>query len=194
MKHKYRGWTIGAVLAGIGVVLFAKSGQFLVLNQPKESDVIVVLAGETKYRPACGLRLLDERYAPTMLLDVPSEEKVYQWTSAELAENYVHGLPQASAIRICPVEGRSTKAEVADVERCLAPLHARTVLLETSDYHTRRALSIFGATDTTRVYNVSACADSSTFGVPWWREREWAKTNFYEWIRLLWWEVVDRWR
>ncbi|MGA2696691.1 MAG: ElyC/SanA/YdcF family protein [Terriglobales bacterium] len=196
MKRKNLWWGGGVVLAGVGGFLFllAHSGHFLVINEPRKSDVIVVLAGETKYRPACGLKLLDEGYAPAMLLDVPAEEKVYQWNSTELAENYVRGLSQAKAIRICPIVGFSTRAETADVQRCLAPLNARTVLLETSDYHTRRALSIFRAMDKTREYSVAACAEPRTFGTAWWREREWAKTNFYEWIRVLWWEAVDRWR
>jgi hypothetical protein len=186
------------VMGGSFVVLcvfgLVYSGRFLVVNDSRKADVIVVLAGETKYRPACGLRLLDEGYAPLMLLDVPAEEKVYQWNSTDLAEKYIQALPEAKEIQVCPIGGLSTKAEVADVQRCLAPLKVRTVLLETSSYHTRRALSIFRTIDKTQEYGISACADPRTFGVQWWREREWAKTNFYEWIRLLWWETVDRWR
>lgn len=185
---------MAGVLVFLCVVLLAYSGSFLVVNNPSKADAIVVLAGETQCRPACGLRLLDDGYAPLMILDVPAGEKVYQWSSMELAAKYIQGLPEARAIQVCPIEGLSTHAEVADVKRCLAPLNVRTVLLETSDYHTRRALSVFRATDKARRYSVSACADARTFGVPWWREREWAKTNFYEWIRLLWWETVDRWR
>lgn len=193
MKSTAGKWVMGGVFALLCVFLFVYSGRFLVVNEERKADVIVVLAGETRYRPACGLRLLDEGYAPLMLLDVPAEEQVYQWNSTELAERYVHGLPEGNAIRICPIGGLSTKAEAADVERCLAPLNARTVLLETSSYHTRRALSIFRTMDKTHTYSISACADPRIFGVQWWREREWAKTNFYEWIRLLWWEAVDRW-
>lgn len=194
MKRTTGKWVFGGIFAVLCVFLFVYSGRFLVVNEAHKADVIVVLAGETKYRPACGLRLLDAGYAPLMLLDVPAEEKVYQWNSTELAEKYIQGLPEAKAIQICPIGGLSTKAEVADVQRCLAPLKVQTVLLETSTYHTRRALSIFKTIDKTHEYSISACVDSKTFEVQWWRGREWAKTNFYEWIRLLWWEMVDRWR
>jgi len=44
--------------------LVITSGRFLLVNQPRESDVMVVLAGETDRRPARGLELLDLGYAP----------------------------------------------------------------------------------------------------------------------------------
>ena len=42
--------------------------------------------------------------------------------------------------------------------------------------------------------SVAAARDSSRFGERWWTRREWAKTTFDEWIKMLWWEAVDRWR
>lgn len=171
----------------------AVSGHFLVVNAPRKSDVIVVLAGETELRPEFGLRLLDQGYAPLMLLDVPAEGKIYGWSQSELAKKYVEGLAQANSVRICPISSTSTKAETHDVMRCLEQLGARSVLLETSEFHTRRALSIFRREDRTREYSVAACPDPESFGVQWWRKREWAKTDFYESSRLLWWELVDRW-
>ena len=64
----------------------------------------------------------------------------------------------------------------------------------TSDFHTRRALSIFTSEVPSHTYSVAAAYDPREFGVQWWRRREWAKTNFYEWMRLGWWELIDRWR
>ena len=32
------------------------------------------------------------------------------------------------------------------------------------------------------------------FGLPWWKDREWAKTYLTEVQKLLWWELWDRWR
>ena len=34
----------------------------------------------------------------------------------------------------------------------------------------------------------------ASFGIQWWQHREWAKTNLYEWLRLAWWGLIDRWR
>lgn len=179
----------GLFLAALG----ATSGRFLVVNQPRKSDVMVVLAGETDRRPARGLELLDQGYASRLILDVPAEAKLYQWSQAEIARKYVEGLPQAGSIAICPIYGHSTRDEAQDVSRCLQGISARRVLLVTSDYHTRRALSIFNRVSPAD-YSVAATFDAREFGVQWWRHREWAKVNFDEWLKLIWWELVDRWR
>jgi hypothetical protein len=175
------------------VALWATSGRFLVVNQPRKSDVMVVLAGETDRRPARGLELLDQGYASRLVLDVPAETKIYQWNQAELARKYVEGLPQAGSITICPVYGHSTKDEVQDVARCLQGVSDRSILLVTSDFHTRRALSIFNRLSPGN-YSIAAAFDEREFGVQWWRHREWAKVNFGEWVKLIWWELFDRWR
>jgi hypothetical protein len=182
------------IVGGLVVIAqFATSGRFLVVNQPRKSDVMVVLAGETDRRPVRGLELLDQGYAPRLILNVPAEAKMYQWGQAELARKYVEGLPQAGSITVCPIYGHSTRDEALDVARCLQGANAHRVLLVTSDYHTRRALSIFR-----RVlpgdYGVAAVFDEREFGTQWWRRREWAKVNLDEWVKLIWWELVDRWR
>jgi uncharacterized SAM-binding protein YcdF (DUF218 family) len=176
------------------VALLASSGRFLVVDRPIKSDVIVVLAGETDTRPARGLQLLDQGYAARLVLNVPANARVYHWTQSDLAEKYVEGLPEARAITICPIYGLSTKEEALDADRCLQGMGAARVLLVTSDYHTRRALSIFNREAPNHDYSIAAAPDAREFGTQWWRHREWAKVNFDEWIRLAWWALVDRWR
>lgn len=190
MMRKVRITLVFAVLA---LALLATSGRFLVVNQPRESDVILVLAGETEHRPARGLELLTQGYASRLILNV-QESKIYQWNEAELAQKYVEGLGRAQSITICRIEGLSTKEEAIDARRCLQQVGGKNVLLVTSDYHTRRALSIFRREVPDRNFSVAAAFDAREFGVRWWQHREWAKVNFYEWLRLLWWELVDRWR
>jgi len=63
----------------------------------------------------------------------------------------------------------------------------------TSDYHTRRALSVFRKEVPGYSYSVAAASDPVQFGARWWQHRQWAKNNTDEWMRLLWWELVDRW-
>lgn len=182
------------ILAGLFLIaLVATSGRFLVVNQPRKSDVMVVLAGETDRRPVRGLELLDQGYAPRLILDVPAETKIYQWSQLDIARKFVEELPQASAITVCPIYGRSTRNEAQDVGRCLQGTNARSILLVTSDYHTRRALSIFERALPAN-YSIAAAFDAGEFGVQWWRHREWAKVNFEEWLKLVWWELIDRWR
>ncbi len=173
-------------------VFLATSGRFLVVNEPAKSDVIVVLAGETDVRPKLGLEMLRRGFAHRMILDVPVAENIYNWSEIELAEKYLKSLPEASALSVCPVYGLSTKAETRDVARCLDATSVQSILLVTSDYHTRRASSIFH--HELRQYRFSvAGASSPDFGDQWWTHRQWAKINTDEWLKLAWWTIVDRW-
>ena len=181
---------IATVLA---ILLLANSGRFLVIDQPVKSDVIVVLAGETEKRPERGLELLRQGTAAHLILDVPAQGKVFQWSNLELAQRYIQSLPQAQNISICPIEGLSTKAETMDVSRCLKDLSVRHILLVTSDHHTRRALATFRKELPAYVFDIAAARNGAEFGTHWWQHREWAKTYLNEWLRLIWWELVDRW-
>jgi uncharacterized SAM-binding protein YcdF (DUF218 family) len=190
MMRKIR---IGVVLVGVLLAALATSGRFLIVNQPRQSDVILVLAGETDHRPARAFELLTQGYAPRLILDVEAQSKIYQWSEAELAQKYVEGLEHGQSITICRIDGLSTKEEARAASGCLRQVGGQNVLLVTSDYHTRRALSIFKREIPDRNFSVAAAFDEREFGSKWWQHREWAKVNFYEWLRLLWWELVDRW-
>jgi len=173
--------------------LAANSAKFLVLDQPEKSDAILVLAGDTDQRPARALELLNQGYAPYVVLDVPAEAKVYDSTYLQIAQSWAATQPQASAIEICPIHGLSTKTESADAAECLRKIGVKSVLLVTSDFHTRRALSIFRKEDPQWKFSVAAAYDPTQFGAQWWRQRQWAKTNVDEWLRMFWWQLVDRW-
>ena len=80
------------------------------------------------------------------------------------------------------------------MEKCLARENGSKVLIVTSDFHTRRALSIFRRELRGRTFSAAASRDSTQFGARWWTHRQWAKTLVDEWLRLLWWNVVDQWR
>jgi hypothetical protein len=176
------------------VFLAANAGRFLVVDAPRPSDVIVVLAGETDRRPARALELLLQHYAPRVLLDVPAEARIYDFTQLELAEKYTKSLPQAEAIRICPIRGLSTRDESHDVQQCLAHEPGTRVLIVTSDFHTRRALSIFRHEVRGKSFSMAAAYDDAQFGGRWWIHRQWAKTLIDEWLRLLWWSAIERWQ
>lgn len=182
-----------AVLAAL-LLLSLTSGSYLVVNDPQKADVIVVLAGETNWRPARGVQLLSQDYAPRMLLDVPAAGIIYDQSMLNIAKGYVQHLPQSQDVSICPIVGLSTKTEAQDVMACLKNSGARRILVVTSDYHTRRARSVFQ--HELRGYDISVAAafDSETFGIPWWHRRQWAKINLDEWLRLVWWQAIDRWR
>jgi uncharacterized SAM-binding protein YcdF (DUF218 family) len=195
VRRRYLHLWLTMVLAGLLVVtLLATSGSFLIVNQPRRSDVIVILAGETEKRPARGLELLSQGFAPRLILDVPADTTIYQWSQLELAQKYVESLPQAVAVSLCPIHALSTKGEAQEVSGCLEKVGVRRVLLVTSDFHTRRTRSTFKRLCPQYDFSVAAAFDEREFGAKWWRRRQWAKVNFDEWIRLVWWQLVDRWR
>lgn len=185
-----------ALIVFLSVALFFSltSGGFLVVNNPQRADVIVVLAGETYRRPNRGVELLSQGDAQRMLLDVPAGEMVYGHNAVDLARDYIRQLPQSQLVAVCSIFGLSTKTEAQDVARCLQSSGAHSVLVVTSDYHTRRALSIFRHELPQYTIYVASTPEPDQFSPSWWKVRQWSKTNFDEWIRLVWWEAVDRWR
>ena len=180
--------------AVIAIVLAAGAGKFLVVDAPQPSDTILVLAGETNYRPARALELLNQGYGRRIVIDVPVASTIYEFTQVDLAEKYIHDLPQSAAMSVCPIDGLSTRDESHDVEKCLARASGNRILIVTSDFHTRRALGIFRHEIHGKSFAIAAAHNEAEFGAPWWTHREWAKTCFYEWMRLAWWNLIDRWR
>jgi hypothetical protein len=183
-----------ALLAALLVGLAAKAGGFLIVDAPQPSDVIVVLAGETDRRPERALQLLRQGYGNRIVLDVPTSAKIYEFTQIQLAEKYIQDLPQGVQVSVCPIDGLSTKEESKDAEKCIAREGGKSVLIVTSDFHTRRALSVFRREIPGHDYSVAAAREGTQFGVRWWTHRQWAKTFVDEWLRLIWWKVFDQWR
>ncbi len=186
-------WVLAAFLAATLVAFAADAGRLLVVDDPQPSDVILVLAGETDRRPARALELLDEGYGRRVVIDVPALARIYDSNQAQLAEKYIQGLPEAASVRICPIEGFSTREEARDVEKCLAEEEGRRVLIVTSEFHTRRAIGIFRHEVPGRSFSVAAARDGTQFGTRWWTHRQWAKTCLDEWMKVVWWSAVDRW-
>ncbi len=191
--RKKRELLITVAVLGLVTGFALNAGRMLVIDQPRTSDVILVLAGETEHRPARALQLLGEGYTRKIVLDVPAEGQVYEFSLLQLAARYVENLPQKASISMCPIEGLSTKDEVREAEQCLAREGAKSVLIVTSDFHTRRALHIFQKEIPGISFSVAAVQDSTQFGTRWWAHRQWAKTLLDEWLRLIWWQCVDRW-
>ncbi len=187
-------WMLAIALAAGLLVFGANAGRMLVVDAPQPSDVIVVLAGETDRRPARALQFLDQGYGHRVLIDVPAAARVYEFTQVQLAEKYIQDLPQAASVRICPIEGLSTRDESHDAGKCLAEEKGARILIVTSDFHTRRSLSIFRHELQGMSFSVAAARDDTQFGTRWWTHRQWAKTFLDEWLRLIWWNAVERWR
>jgi uncharacterized SAM-binding protein YcdF (DUF218 family) len=181
-------------LVAVLAALASQAARFLVADEPQPSDAIVVLAGETDVRPSRGLELLRQGVAPRVFLDVGTREPLYDQRLTDIAQRYIDDLGEQKRVSVCPIVSRSTFAEVDDVNRCLQSVGARRVLIVTSDYHSRRALLIFRHRLPQYQISVAAAHNPAEFGFSWWSSREWAKTTFDEWTKMVWFEAVDRWR
>jgi len=194
-RGKLRSWRFACVLlAALAVAFAVAAGNILVVDAPERSDAIVVLAGETDHRPARGLQLLDQGYGRRLVLDVPARAEIFGIEEVQLAMKYAQDRPEAASTRVCPIFGRSTRDESHDAAKCLAEMEGTRILIVTSDFHTRRALSIFRHEVHGKTFSIAAAHDDAQFGTRWWTHRQWAKTCADEWLKLLWWNAVDRWR
>jgi DUF218 domain-containing protein len=187
-------WLALGVLAALLIGFAAKAGSFLIVDAPRPSDVILVLAGETERRPKRALELLAQGYGRRVVLDVSGKARNFGFTEVQLAQMYVEDLPQGALVSVCPIDGLSTKEESKDAEKCLAREGAKSVLIVTSDFHTRRALNVFRREVPEYQYSVAAARNGQQFGARWWTHRQWAKTLVDEWLRLIWWKTIDEWR
>jgi vancomycin permeability regulator SanA len=178
----------------IVIVLASQAARFLVVDAPENSDAIVVLAGETNFRPVRALELLHEGVAPHVFLNAEKRNLIYDQQLIDIAQGYINHLGEGSRVSVCPIVGFSTNAEADDVNRCLQSMGAHRVLVVTSDYHTRRSLMIFRHRLPQYQISIAASHNPAQFGNAWWTNREWAKTTLDEWLKMVWWEVVDRWR
>lgn len=185
-----------AVLIGIvAIVVFRHAASFLVASQPPEhADLIVVLAGgNDDLRYWNGVRLMQEGYAPRLLLDVLSKGETFGNRDLDLAADFVNRTTPGRST-VCPIGRNSTYDEAAYVERCIQGMGVHSILVVTSDYHTRRAFSILHARLPRYKIAMYPAPDPYDFGQEWWQTRQWAKTTYGEWQRYIWWLVVDRWR
>jgi uncharacterized SAM-binding protein YcdF (DUF218 family) len=180
------------------VVLFGLlSGRLLVRDNPQKSDVIVVLAGDSfdeRYRH--GMELLRAGYGKHMFIDINSEHHYFGRRETDYAAEFLERDTgdMRPFVSVCPFAEDSTVSESRYVAACLEPVLPRKVLLVTSDFHTARALSVFRHRLPQYEWSVAAAKDPDMFGVKWWQRREWAKTTLLEWLKVGWWNVVDRWR
>lgn len=176
------------------VVFLVFAGRMISVSDPAPADAIVVLNGGTWARAQGGLMWLRRGEAPRLIIDIDANGSDWGIPETTMAQAWIQRLPppEPEQVSACPSAALSTRAEAELVQHCLGS--ARRVLIVTSQYHTRRARSIFQHIDPSRKYYVAGVVEPRYFGVTWWRHREWAKTTVGEWTKLIWWEAVDRWR
>jgi len=191
MPKKVLVWALIAVAV---VFLLSRAGSYLVVNAPEHADLIVVMGGgNNDLRYLNGLRLLDEGWAPRLMVDVFDKGVTFGNRDIDLARAFVEKTAHGRAT-VCPIAQNSTYDEARYLAQCLREMNVKSILVVTSEYHTRRTIEIFKKRLPQYRISIYAAPDPYFFGQKWWQTREWAKTTLAEWQRYLWWVFVDRWR
>lgn len=176
------------------VFLSRHAGSYLAVNSPEHADLILVLAGgNNDSRYWSGLRLMNERWAPRLMLDVFDKGFTFGNKDVDLAREFVEKTAPGTAT-VCPIAENSTYDEARYAARCLQSMNVKSILVVTSEYHTRRTMEIFRKRLPQYQLSFYGAQEPYFFGQKWWQRREWAKTTLAEWERYLWWQLVDRWR
>ena len=171
------------------------AGNFWVVDEsPQASDAIVILSDDDygAVRASRAADLYRASWAPRI---VASGRTLRPYISiAELMQRDLtdRGVPATAVVRV-PNRARNTLDEAGAVSEFLSAHGWKKIIVVTSNYHTRRALSILQRRQPHYHFSIYAAPDPYFFGERWWQTREWAKTTYSEWQRYLWWQVVDRW-
>ncbi len=180
------------LIAVLLLLLLSQAGSFLVVDNPQHSDAIVILEGSGNTPGyARALDLQRDGYAPKVFLDASVTEAIYAHLEAELAKQFLDRNSDRTT-EICPTMGDSLFTEVVDVQRCLNRIGARSAILMTSDFETRRSLSIFRARLPQYRWSVAAASTPYHSAEAYWKHRGWAKTVVEEWEQFLWWKLFDQ--
>ena len=147
--------------------------------------MIVVLAGDFGgNRIQTAGDLVRQGFAPKALVSGPSG--AYGLHESDLAIQFAvrHGYPESYFIAL-PNDARSTKSEADDVLAALNKWHAHSIDIVTSNYHTRRAGSIFRAKAPNLEIHMVAAPDVYFTPDGWWKSRDAQKTFLLEWTKTV---------
>jgi uncharacterized SAM-binding protein YcdF (DUF218 family) len=189
------------LLAGAAIVVCVLKwgGYFLIASDPLPAhfDAAVVLQGSTlgeKARVAGAMNLLQQRMTEHILLALPRQtywdEPAQPAAHAYLERNY--GVEATRQVYFCEVGGgvNSTEGEAQFLARCIQEHGWKSVVVVTSNYHSRRAGMLWRRMLHEQHSGLQIWVD----GVPdpefepkgWWHRRLYAKTWFFEFSKLIW--------
>jgi uncharacterized SAM-binding protein YcdF (DUF218 family) len=169
---------------------------------PLHSDVAVVMQGSIaaeRARLAGAVELLQENRVGQILVSIP-KESYWGQSIAPIARTYIernYGPTAAAHLTFCGTDRTvdSTRQEAAVLADCVRGSNWHSMVLVTSDYHTRRAKIIWkkvlGKNSPIERPHVYGVADEEFHPAGWWRDRRSAKTWITEITKLWWTSVVE---
>lgn len=189
-------WLVtGAAVLAVCLMLWGSDLLIASDSLPDHVDAVIVLQGSTvgeKARIDGAIDLLRRGIADRALLSVPKEsywgQSIPPVARAYLERNY--GADLAARVDFCEISGEvnSTRQEAEAIVPCIREHHWQSVIVLTSDYHTRRARMIW-KNMTRHDPNIRICTEGVSdpeYQQPWWRHRQAAKIWVNEVAKLLW--------
>jgi uncharacterized SAM-binding protein YcdF (DUF218 family) len=189
-------WILAAAIA-IATYLMRWGGDLLIASDPapQHVDAAIVLQGSIiaeRVRIAGAITLLQKGIAERALLSVPKEsywgESIPPVARSFIERNY--GADLAARVEFCETseDVNSTLQEAQVLLLCIQQHHWHSVVIVTSNYHTRRAgmlwRRLIGSGTNLHLW-IEGVADPE-FQQPWWRHRRSAKTWLTETAKLVW--------
>ncbi|MGH9345101.1 MAG: YdcF family protein, partial [Terriglobia bacterium] len=200
-RHKSR-WLVKAAVAGLVVVcaialLFRFGGEMLVRTDPlpQHAQVAVALNGSIAgvlARTSEAVRLLQRGIVDGVIVSIPPAGYWGESIPADANRYFTKhfGRDVAARILYCISDADSTIEEARAVEQCLNARRWRSVIIVTSNYHSRRAGRIWrralAKADPPFALYVDGVADGAFQPRGWWRKRTYAKTWLLEACKLVW--------
>src|SRR5262249_44130613 len=154
---------LAAVALGVLVILFRNSGSFLIADNRRKCDAMVITQGDSldvQYWMA--LKLLREGYARDLLLDARSNLILFGRSQSDLAGDFIKATAAAGErVGVCAITADTTAQEVYEAANCLKAIGARSVLLVVDDFHSRRSLAIFSRLAPQFQWSITAVPDAT---------------------------------
>ena len=180
----------GIYLARHPLLRFA--GESLVVEDPLEkSDAIIILSDDNFYadRATRAAELFRQKLAPVVIasgLRLRPNAGIAELMTHDLIER---GVPRENILPF-PQDADNTREEAQFLQKLVQEKNWKSVIVVTSNYHTRRAKYIFGKIFANSVtVRMAAARDADYDPQHWWEHRKSVKRYFHEIVG----SVVSRW-
>jgi uncharacterized SAM-binding protein YcdF (DUF218 family) len=167
--------------------IFTFLGNALVEDDgPATAQAAVVLGGDgTGSRITKAAQLAQAGYVPLVLVSGPKSLLGHE-SDGEIEYAERNGFPSSIFRGVyLPEKINSTRAETAFLGKYLRAHGIHSILLVTSNYHTRRAARMMRSQNPSIRVRVVAAPDPDFTPDGWWRSREGQKTFFLEWMKTI---------
>jgi hypothetical protein len=189
-------WAV-AIVVVVVFCLLRWGGDLLIATDPAPGhvDAAIVLQGSIaaeKVRIAGAIHWLQQGVADRVLLSVP-KESYWGQPIPPVARSYferTYGSETAARVDFCETSGEvnSTVQEAQALYSCMQEHHWHSIMVVTSDYHTRRAGMLWRrmTRHDPQIHVWVEGVPDPEFQQPWWRHRQSAKIWLMESTKLVW--------